>query len=165
MIIVLAKNKKKTLKDTAEIISEIKEELFKNNIIKEICKSYDFDLDIINGISIEFKDGLGTSAKTVNSKIFLSDELIDSSFDKIMRYVIHEFVHALQHMENEGKKDHHKGKEYLDRPDEIEAFQKQIKFEAEENGIKDAEKYVDDLIEYHEVDNKNKKKKELMKEI
>jgi hypothetical protein len=81
-----------------------------------------------------------------------------------MRYAIHELVHALQHMRNKTKKDPYKDKEYLDRGDELEAFQYQIKFDKKERGSEEAYEYVDELLEYHEIpeDEANEKKKELL---
>jgi len=168
MIIVIAKNKSTTkLEDTIQLISEIKEELKGHDIAKEICKKYDFKIDIIDGISIEFAEDLDASAKTINSKILLSDELIDAPFEKIMRYAIHELVHALQHMKRYGQEDPYKDDQYLDRPDELEAFQHQIQYEAETTGNHNAEEYVDELLEYHEISGEEKedKKEELLEKV
>jgi hypothetical protein len=168
MIVVFAKKDgDDRLERTIELLSEIKENLKTSDIAKEICKKYGYDIDIIDGIPIEFKDDLGSSAKTINSKISISDELIDAPIEKIMRYAIHELVHALQHMQRYGKEDPYKDKKYLDRPDEIEAFQSQIEFEAKEVGMDEAEDYVDDLLDYHDIpeNDKDDKKEELMNKV
>lgn len=168
MIVILAKRNKKTdLENTIELLSEVKDELKSNDIVKEVCKKYGFDIDIIDGIPIEFVDDLDASAKTINSKILLSDELIDAPFEKVMRYAIHELVHALQHMERHGTEDPYDKHDYLDRPDELEAFQHQIEYESDVSGKNEAEKYVDELLDYHEIPehDKEEKKDELMDKV
>lgn len=60
-----------------------------------------------------------------------------------------------------------KNKVYLNRPEELEAFQYQIKFDAKNRSDKKADEYVNDLLSYHDIP-KNKrpaKKEELMSKI
>lgn len=170
MIIIIAKKEESeySLQDSIEMVSDIKASLKDNEIVKEICKEHGFDLDIIDGIAIEFGDPeeVDASAKTVNARIFLNEMLLDGPYEEIMRYAIHELVHALQHMEREENEpaDPYESMEYLDRPDELEAFQYQIKFEEEARGKEKAEEYVNELIEYHEIPHHHRenKKEELM---
>lgn len=163
MIIILATKPNNELKDLIEILAEIKQELKLNEIAKDICNEYGFDTDIIDGISIVFEDDLGASAKTTDSKIQLSSNLLDEEFEVIMRYAVHELVHALQHMERT-EFDPYENHDYLDRPDELEAFQYQLEYEGEARGEDKAEEYVNDLLEYHEIpdDEKGEKKEELL---
>lgn len=164
MIRIISKKQNSRLQNTIEILAKIKRELRNNDIAKEICKEHGFDIDIIDGIPFEFVDNLEASAKTVNSAIQLNSSLLDEEFEVMMRYSIHELVHALQHMKLEGL-EIDEAEEYLDRSDEIEAFQYQISYEAEERGQDVAEEYVDDLIEYHEIplDSRDDKREELLK--
>jgi len=168
MIIITAKKKKIDLEDEINILSKVKEELKKNNIALEICKEYDFDVDIIDGIPIDFIDDLEASAKTTDSRISLNSNLLDEEFDIIMRYAIHELVHSLQHMRSSNDHAHYKDKEYLDREDELEAFQYQIKFDAKERGLDKAKEYVEELVDYHKIPKgeiKGKKKELLNKAV
>ena len=151
MIVVIIKRAKSELQNTVELLGKVKRELKKNDIAKEICSEYGFDVDIIDGIPFEFVDDLEASAKTVDSAIQLNSNLVDEDFETIMRYSIHELVHSLQHMKTDEQEFSEDDGEYLDRGDEIEAFQFQIKFENEARGPDAAEEYVEDLIEYHEV--------------
>jgi len=78
-----------------------------------------------------------------------------------MRYIIHELVHAIQHIDEYGKKQTDKRKDYLNREDELEAFQYQVKFDEEHRGEDEAEKYVNRLLSFHDVPkNKRQEKKE-----
>lgn len=162
MIRVIAKNLN-PLKDINETLAKIKQEMKEHEVVKEICEEQGFDLDIIDGIPMEFVEDLESSAKTVDSRIQLNESLLDEEFEIIMRYAIHEFVHALQHM-NSKNMDPYEGLEYLDRPDELEAFQFQIAYDAEERGEEEAVEYVEDLIEYHEIEpeEQENKKQELL---
>jgi len=153
MIVIIANREEPgDLQKEIEMIAEVKDSLKKNDIALEICKEYGFEPDIIDGIAIEFgnPEEVDASAKTIDARVFLNSNLLKGSFNEIMRYAIHELVHALQHMKREGPADPYEKMDYLDRPDELEAFQYQIKFENDVHGEDEAEDYVDDLIEYLE---------------
>jgi hypothetical protein len=150
MIIVIADKAGEKIQGSIELLSRIKTELKRSPIAKEICKEHGFSIDIIDGIPMDFSEEIDTSARTVNSAISLSSELMNEDFQIMMRYAIHELVHALQHMKMEGM-EAFESDEYLDRPDELEAFQYQIEYESETMGQDKAEEYVDNLIEYHEI--------------
>ena len=167
MIIIYAKNENKnnenfeylSIENSIKIIKNIKEELKKKDVVIEVCKENDFTVDIIDGVVIKFDD-IKTSAETINGEIVLNNELIKEEFDVMMRYPVHELVHVFQHMKREGLgTDPYEGMEYLDRPDEKEAFIAQIEDEKNTRGEGAAEEYVDELLEYHEIPDSNKKKK------
>ncbi len=168
MIIIAKQNKNnKDLEDRISLLSRIKKEIKQDEVCKDICKEHGFDLSIIDGISIDFDDDIDVSAKTINSKIFLNSGLLEKSFETIMRYVVHELVHAFQHMKMYGEDKNKKEQEYLDDENEVEAFKRQVEFQAKEEGVDKAEDYVEDLIEYHEVpeDERNSKKNELLERV
>lgn len=165
-MIVFAR-KKNSLKHKTELLSKIRKLLKEDDICLQICSEFGHEIDILDGIPIQFDPDIDVSAKTINAKIYLSENLLSESFKVIMRYVVHELVHAFQHMNKKDKEDKHEKKDYLDRPDEVEAFQAQIKYDAKNRGKDAAEDYVDELIEYHEIPNtkKEEKKEELLKEV
>lgn len=169
MLIILAKPEMSSdshLENIIETLAEIKKELKDNPIAHEICDEYGFQIDIIDGIPIEFIEDLDASAKTLDARIQLNTNLLDEDFAIIMRYAIHELVHALQHMRSV-EIDPYSDEDYLDRGDELEAFQYQIAFDAENRGRNEAEDYVNDLIEYHEIPEPEQdvKKTELMNKV
>ncbi len=169
MIIIRASKKSSSLEDTNEMLSRLRIALKHDPIAQEICREHHFESDILDGIPIKFSDDLDVSAKTVNSEIELNKSLLNETFEVIMRYVIHELVHALQHMEKEDKKkdDNNQDREYLDNPDELEAFQKQIKFDSANRGLRDAVEYAEELVDYHDIPDSKRDRKiqELLKEI
>ncbi len=154
-IIKVSKNKK-TIRKSLNIISEARKLLKKDKVVKEILKDYGYKKDIIDGIPISFSDEIDVTAKTIDGKVYLSEGLMRKNMNTIMRYLIHEIVHVFQHAKNEGKKQK-EYKEYLDDPDEREAFSRQIQFHARTKGEDKAKKYVKDLLNFHKV---NPSKKE-----
>jgi len=167
MKIITAKNNKLSLKDSSEILSKIRDTMKKEPIVMEICKEQGHELSIIDGLQIRFSYDIDVSAKTINSEIELNSELLFQPFDIIMRYAIHEFVHALQHMDKEGVASNNKAYDYLDNPDEIDAFKWQEAYHSKKRGPEAAKDYIDELVEYHEypAEDADEKAKELKEKI
>jgi hypothetical protein len=131
-----------------------------DKVWKEKCKEYDVDPDIIDIIPIRFGD-LDVSAKTVKAVIILNYKLLcDGDFQKDYSYMIHELVHFLQQsFSNKPTKSSNDG-DYLSNRFEQDAFKDQVEYIAEHQGKDKAEDYVDDLLEYHDVDGKKEKQLE-----
>jgi hypothetical protein len=155
------------LEDELDILSRLRKDLKDDPTALKILKEYNKDIDILDGIPIDISDEIDVSAKTINSRIILNRKLLNEPFEVIMRYLVHELVHALQHTEIKDGKDPYEGYEYLDRPDEIEAFQYQIEFDKNNRGEDHAIEYVEDLLEYHEIPEheKDEKKDELLERV
>ncbi len=167
MIIKISSKKKITLEDEMEILNKIRKSLINSDIAKTICDDNNYGYWILKSVSIRFDD-IKTTAKTVNGNIILSKKLLNKSHETIMKYVIHELVHVFQHIEEYDKKgtsDKHFN--YLNREDEIEAFQYQLEYDKNKKGKENVEEYVDNLLKYHEVPRKERKekKKELMERV
>ncbi len=152
--------KKSKIEEKQKLFAEIRKHMKNSDIAKECLKEKKIGSWIFDAFPLDFDD-IDVTAKTVNGTIYLNPKVLKMDFKIVMRYVIHEFVHVLQHIneEKKGDKKSDKNQDYLDREDEIEAFQKQIKFDAKVRGPEAAEKYVDELLEFHEIDNKKEKKK------
>jgi hypothetical protein len=167
---VTAKKKKiESIENQVKILSKVKKYLKKDPVIKEICDEYGRRPEDLDGVSITFDSKLDVTAKTVDGKMFLNTSLLDEKFEILCRYVVHELTHVFQHMEKEFRKNRAKReKEYLERPEEIEAFQNQIKFDANNRSEEEAKKYVNKLLRYHEVKDEEEadsKRKELLKKL
>lgn len=162
-----AKKKKKKLMARTKIVADLKDFLKSNNIFKELCDEYEQDVSILDGIPVVFTSEIDVTAKTINAKVFLNTSLVDEKFEIMARYLIHELAHCFQHMENEGKKQDKNKKDYLNRPEELEAFQYQIKFDAKERSGEKANDYVNDLLSYHDIPKSKRdiKKRELMNKL
>jgi hypothetical protein len=119
------------------------------------------------GIPISFSNELDVSAKTTDGEMTLSTELIEEGYEIMLRYVVHELVHVFQHMENKEKRDLYPNHDYLDRPDELQAFQYQIEFDESARGEKSVIEYIEELLDYHDIPGEDKVDKavELMDNI
>ena len=159
IIITSSKKDKSKLFDEIELLSKIRRALLNDKVAKKICKEKGVENWFLEGVPISFQE-IKPSAKTVDSKIILNEKLARKSFNIIMRYVIHELTHAIQHADKYGKKRPKKDKgEYLDKGSEIEAFQYQVEFDSNKRGKGKAEEYVEELLEYHDLSEGEKKDK------
>jgi len=158
---------KQKLEAKTKIISKLKNFLKADETYLELCKEYEQDPEIIDGIAVVFTSDIDVTAKTINAKVFLNSSLLDEGFKIIARYLLHELTHCFQHMEKEGKKRGKKEKIYLDRPEELEAFQYQIKFDTEHRKDDDVNKYINNLLSYHKIpkDERKEKKDQLKKKL
>ena len=162
MIRVTASSSKK-LHGEMELLSKIRECLKKDQIAIRICKEKGFKEEVLEAVPIAFDD-MEPSAKTIDSYIYLNRKLKKLPFNVLMRYVIHELTHCVQHMLGTNGSN---SKKYLDREHEIEAFQNQLEFDATNRGEGKAEEYVEDLLDFHKIKGKERgsKKNELLEQV
>ena len=163
MIKIYASKKETSVMERIMLLSEIRSTLINDKIAKEICKENKIDKDFLLGVPISF-DELDVSAKTIDGSIILNKKLIEKEFDIVMRYVIHELVHAIQHADGKSKDNGDKERDYLDKETEVDAFVEQIKFDKENRGEEAAEEYVEELLDHHNLTGKKReeKKEELL---
>ena len=163
MIRITSSKKNNKLFDEIAILSKIRTALCSDKIAKKICKEKGVGEWFLEGVPIKF-DKIKQSAKTVDSNIILNRSLIKKPFEIMMRYVIHELTHSIQHVQASRKKTKKKDEAYLDKDTEIEAFKYQVEFDEENRGRRNAEKYVEDLLDYHDIKGKDRddKKDELL---
>lgn len=166
MIEVFAAKKKK-LESRTKLVAKLKQFLKADETFQDLCKEYNQEIDILDGIPVVFTSDLDVTAKTINARVFLNSSLLDEKMEIIARYLLHELTHCLQHMKKEGEKKVKKKDIYLDRPEELEAFQYQIKFDADKRSDKKVNDYVNDLISYHKIpkEKRKEKKRDLMKKM
>lgn len=155
--------KKKTIEKRILQISDAKKELKKNEVALSIAEKYGLDdifEEIVDGMPVSIDEDLESSAKTSDGQISLSEKALKD----IMKYLIHEFAHVCQHISNEGKTKkikRERKKPYLDRENEKEAFKFQIKHQIKEDGLSETEEYIEDLLDFHKIPKKSKKRKTL----
>jgi hypothetical protein len=160
------KNNRKnfTLEKKFKALAEIRSALLVDEIAKDICEEAGESDDVLLAVPIEFED-MDVTAKTVNGAIRLNPLLIEREFHIMMRYVIHELVHVMQHIDD-GSGGTSYADNYLDEESEIEAFQRQIEFDSKNRSEKSIDKYVDGLLEHHDYpDSDREKKEEELKEL
>jgi len=139
------------------LITKAKQHLKKDETWQRICKEYNQEVDIIDLIPTMFSD-LDVSAKTNHGIIILNYKLLtDGDFFKDYGYLIHEYTHWFQQCFGDKPTQGSDEGSYLDNKFEQEGFANQIEYMADEFGKEEAEKYVDHLLDYHDVKKKNKR--------
>lgn len=141
-------------------INKVKEELKSNKVMQELCEEYGETTDVLDVIPIAFKD-LEVSARTEHGCIYLNSKLIDEDYKS---YIIHEVTHFFQQCYNNGPTKGSTDDTYLDNKEEQEGFQNQTEFLAQEYGDNTAEKYIEKVLDHHDISGKERelKKKKLL---
>jgi hypothetical protein len=133
--------------------------------MRRICEEYGVSTDYIDYIPMTFSD-LDVSAKTVKGVIYLNYKLLcDGDFFNDYSYLVHEGTHHFQQCFGDKPTKGSDDGDYLDNKYEVEGFQNQVEYMANEFGKDDAEEYVDNLLDHHEITKKKEKenkKEELM---
>lgn len=149
-----------------ELLDKVIDLLKHSAVVSNMFERFDTPIKKIEDVPIQFAD-LDVSAKTKDKKIYLNNILIDDEdFTKHMHYVVHELCHFLQQLTKEVEKYQNLDDyDYLDQPTEIEAFSYQIKFIKEMGGQEAADKYLNDLLDFHDYqgEGRTRKANELLK--
>jgi len=150
------------------ILNKLREYLKKDEIVQNMFKEYGADINEIDFIPMKFGE-IDVSAKTDHGIIIYNYQLLtDGDFFKDFSYGVHEITHYLQ--QTCGKKATQSSDDgsYLDNPYEQEGFKNQIEYISKEFGEGEADKYVENLLDHHDVDSKSErkeKKEELMSQV
>lgn len=166
--IPLSQVKKLPYQSLNRMIKKLRNFLKQDEVVKKMFKEYEVDIEELEYIPMRFGN-LDVSAKTDHGVIIYNYKLLtDGDFFKDFSYGVHEMTHWLQ--QTTGNKPTQSSDEgsYLDNPYEQEGFQNQVEYIADNFGDQEAENYVDDLLEHHEVDDeeeKEDKKETLMAKV
>jgi hypothetical protein len=158
MIRITSSKNKNQLFDEITILSKIRNALLNDKVAKKICKEKGVGEWFLDGVPILFDD-IKQSAKTVDSRIVLNRKLKDRPFNILMRYVIHELTHSIQHVQKIRGKSKKRDTDYLDRDTEIEAFKYQVEFDSDKRGKGKDKEYVEDLLDYHDISGEEREDK------
>jgi len=144
--------KKLPYKSLNRMIKKMREYLKNDGVVQEMFKEYDVDISEIDLIPMRFGN-LDVSAKTDHGVIIFNYRLLtDGDFFKDFSYGVHEMTHWLQQTTGTKPTKSSDDGNYLDNPFEQEGFQNQVEYIANQFGPGEAENYVDDLLEHHEVE-------------
>lgn len=161
----LAQVKKLPFQSLNRMIKKMREYLKHDGVVQEMFKEYDIDIEEIDFIPMRFGT-LDVSAKTDHGIIIFNYKLLtDGDFFEDFSYGVHEVTHWLQQTTGSKPTKSSDDGNYLDNEFEQEGFQNQIEYIANQFGEGEAENYVDDLLEHHEIEDEKEledKKKTLM---
>jgi len=150
--------KKLSPKFLLRLINKAKEYLKTNDVFQDLCKEYGVEVDIIDVIPVKFGE-IDVSGKCDHGVITLNYKLLcDGDFFKDYSYLVHESCHFFQQCFGDKATPSANNGDYLYNPAEQEGFQKQVEYIADEYGEHEANDYVDNLLEHHEKDGKEKEK-------
>jgi len=149
------------------LIDKVKKRIKNDPTIKEMLDKYDVDSEEIDLVPMCFAH-IDVSARTDHGIIYFNVKLVeDGNFDNDDHYLVHELTHYFQQTTgNQATQGANEG-DYLENEDEIEGFQNQTKYLSETRSEEDAEEYVDQVLDHHEVsdeDEREDKKEELLSE-
>lgn len=143
-----------------KLIKVIKDVIKKDPVVLAMFEEFKVPIEALDHVSIDFKD-MDVSAKTKDKKIYINSKFLeDGEIASEIHYFIHELCHYLQQLNKEVRNYKNiDSKSYLDKPTEIEAFQYQVQFMKNQYGNKRAKKYIDDLLEFHDLNGKEAEEK------
>lgn len=164
----LAQVKKLPYKSLNRMIKKLKEYLKTDETTLKMFKEYGVDIAELEYIPMMFGN-IDVSAKTDHGIIIYNYQLLtDGDFFKDFSYGVHEMTHWLQQTTGDKATISSDEGSYLDNPYEQEGFQNQVEWISEQFGEDEAENYVDDLLDHHDVESKKEikdKKETLMAKV
>ena len=141
-----------------KLLDNMRDFLKKDKHVIEMFKEYEVPIEEIDFVPMKFED-IDVSAKTSKGVIIFSYALLeDADFIKDYSYGVHELVHYLQQTTGTKPTKGSDDDSYLDNKNEQEGFQHQIRYIDKMFGEEEAENYTDDLLEYHNKSEEEKKK-------
>ena len=141
--ILIKTAEQKVIEKKIESIKKLKELCKKEKTYKDLCKKYRKSIDCIDGVSISFCDELETTARTKNGEIFLSEKKLEmqrltNNLDIFTRNGSRFSAYTKMKIKK-------KTKRIYRRPNEIEAFQFQLKYQEDKGNVKE---YLNDFLDY-----------------
>jgi hypothetical protein len=142
------------------IIRQIKDHIRGDETLNQIFDDYGVDIAELDYIPMHFAD-IDVSGKTDHGVISFNYKLLcDGDISKVFSYAIHELVHYCQQTTGDKPTRGADEGDYLKNPYEQEGFQHQVEFIANHDGETEAIEYVDDLLEHHDKEGKERDKLE-----
>jgi len=156
----LRKLSKRDKASVEQFIQEMRETVKKDPEIISKFEEYGVPLSDIDKVQVTFCK-LEVSAKTKNKKIYLNEAMLsgDSKVKDPTHYLVHELIHYLQQSTGKNLSKHKAEDSYLDKQTEQEAFRSQIDYMEREESPQEAERYVEDLLDHHDIHGPDRKEK------
>jgi hypothetical protein len=154
--IPLSQVRKLPYKTLNRMLKKMREHLKRDETVQKMFKEYKVDIEEIDLIPMKFGK-LDVSAKTDHGVLIFNWKLLcDGDFLDDYSYGVHEITHWLQQTTGDKPTQSADDGDYLHNKFEQEGFANQIEYIANNDGEKKAENYVEDLLEHHDKDGKEK---------
>ncbi len=139
-------------------IEEIRSKVKTHPTIIDVFRKYEIPIDEIDLIPMAFAK-MPVSARTEHGCIYFSTKLLEDGFDNDDHYAVHEISHFAQQSTGNSPTQSSDVGSYLDNEAEVEAFQHQVEYMADERGEEEAEEYVNDVLDHHDITGKERSKR------
>lgn len=138
------------------LLKKMRDRLKKDEVVQKMFREYEVEIEEIDWIPMKFGK-LEVSAKTDHGVIIFNWKLLcDGDFLDDYSYGVHEITHFLQQTCGDKPTQSADDGDYLKNPHEQEGFQYQVEYIAKNEGEERAQEYVDDLLDHHDKDGKEK---------
>jgi len=145
-------------------LEKIKKRVFSHPVIKDMLKKYKIDESELDLVPMCFAE-IPVSARTDHGVIYINIELAnDGNIKEDDHYIVHEMTHYCQQTTGDSPTPSSDEGNYLDSPIEQEGFRNQTKYISDTKGKTEAEKYIEQVLDHHEKDNQDKKKRKERKD-
>lgn len=148
------------VKNPKQVIEDLMGLLRRHPQVLTLFARFGVSIDEFDQIEVGFK-AMDVSAKTRDGKIWINKRFLeDGDLVGDAHYICHEIVHWLQQrtgLEKYHQPDHYP--DYLSLPTEIQAFREQIQFIRSYKGEEAAQKYLDELLDFHELKGAERKER------
>lgn len=140
-----------------DLLNSIKAKIKENDVVINMFKDAGINLDYLDLFPMSFAE-LTVSARTDHGIIYFNYKLLDKP-EQLDHYMVHEIQHTIQQcfgkIPTQGANDG----DYLDNKFEQEGFRAQTEYLSETRNDEVAEKYIDKVLDHHEVDSKKEREK------
>jgi len=145
-------------KTQLKIIQALKDKIRDHETVKDMFKEHGVDLSEIDLIPMAFDEDLDVSARTDHGIIYLNAKLLkDDKISTDDHYLVHEITHFLQQTcGDKPTTGGGSGEDYVTNKYEVEGFQNQTEYISDEYGDEAAEKYVDRVLDHHNLRGKKR---------
>lgn len=150
----------KTSLSDLKLLQLIRQHIFDSDTYQKMCSKSNLDPNIIFYSPMAFAD-LDVSARTQHGIIYFNSKLKNNP-QEIDHYMVHEFTHVIQQcFGDEPTQGSNDSDDYLENPFEVEGFNYQTAYIAEDEGPEEAEQYIERVLDHHDVPESKKDKKKL----
>lgn len=138
-----------------QLLNSVKEKIKNSDVYIEMCKNYDVDTDYIDLVPMWFSN-INVSARCDHGIIYFNYKLLEKP-EELDHYGIHELTHVMQQTMNSKPTKGSTDGDYLDNKFEQEGFQAQTEYLSDTRGDSVAEKYIDKVLDHHDIDSKKER--------
>jgi hypothetical protein len=136
------------------LLKKMRAHLKQDEVMQKVFREYGVDIEEIDYIPMRFGN-IDVSATTNHGVITFNWKLLcDGDFKKNYSYGVHEVTHVLQQTTGNKPTQSADDGDYLHNRHEQKGFSNQVEYIANTEGEKEAENYVEDLLDHHDKDGK-----------